>query len=151
MREDTPQSFLDVFQALETSQVRYVTVSGVAVVLRGRIRTIADLDIVVDPAPESAAHAVRTLMALSFAPSIPLPLHALTVLRMFDPSQREVDVFVRYPIAFDQLWERSEMLRVGGHPVRVASLDHLLHVKRLVARPHDLLDVEALVNAPTTD
>jgi hypothetical protein len=126
-----------------------VTVSGVAVVLRGRVRTVADLDIVVDPAPESAAHAVRTLMALSFAPSIPLPLHALTVVRMFDPSQREVDVFLRYYVAFDELWAQSELLSVGDHPVRIASLDHLLHVKRLLGRPHDLRDVEALVNART--
>jgi hypothetical protein len=149
MREDTPLSFLDVFQALDAGHVRYVTVSGVAVVLRGRVRTVADLDIVVDPAPESAAHAMRTLMALSFAPSIPLPLHALTVLRMFDPSQREVDVFLRYYIAFDEVWAQSELLSVSGHPVRVASLGHLLHVKRLLARPHDLLDVEALMNGPT--
>jgi hypothetical protein len=149
MREDTPHSFLDVFHALDASHVRYVTVSGVAVVLRGRVRTVADLDIVVDPAPESAAHAVRSLMALSFAPSIPLPLQILTVLRMFDPSQREVDVFLRYYIAFDEVWAQSELLSVGGHPVRVASLAHLLQVKRLLARPHDLLDVEALVSART--
>jgi hypothetical protein len=148
MREDTPQSFLDVFQALDTGGVRYVAVSGVAVVLRGRVRTVADLDIVVGGDPATAAHAVHTLMTLAFAPSIPLPLRDLTVLRMFDPSQREVDVFLRYSIPFDQLWEQSTLMAVGDHPVRVASLAHLLHVKRLQARPHDLLDVQALVNAP---
>jgi hypothetical protein len=144
MREDTPESFLDVFQALDAHDIRYVAVSGVVVVLRGHLRAIADLDIVVDPAPPNADDAVQALLELSFAPSIPLPIQTLTVLRMFDPSQREVDIFFRYHIPFGQLWASSELLAVGGHPVRAASLDHLLQVKRLLSRPHDLLDVQAL-------
>jgi hypothetical protein len=149
MREDAPESFLDVFKALDASHVRYVAVSGVVVVLRGYVRAIADLDLVVDPEPANAALAVQTLLQLSFAPSIPVPIQALTVLRMFDPSQREVDLFFRYHIPFGQLWASSELLTVSCHPVRAASLDHLLQVKRLLSRPHDLLDVQALAVTPT--
>ena len=144
MREDTPESFLDVFQALDADHVRYVAVGGVVVVLRGYVRAIADLDLVVDPESPNASRAVRTLLKLSFVPSIPLPIRALTVLRTFDPSQREVDLFFRCHIPFEQLWAGSELLTVRDCPVRAASLDHLLEVKRLLARPHDLLDVEVL-------
>jgi hypothetical protein len=85
------------------------------------------------------------LNALGFVPSIPLPLSALTVLRMFDQSQREVDVFVRYHIPFAELWASSEHVCVGHSVARVASLEHLLRAKRINGRPHDLLDVEGLL------
>lgn len=140
-----PEMYVDVFDRLERDHVRYVVVSGVAVVLHGHVRAVADLDFVIDPAPEEARRAMHALTALGFVPSIPLPLSALTVLRMFDYSQREVDVFVRYHIPFDELWASSEQVRVGDGVARVASLEHLLRAKRINGRPHDLLDIEGLL------
>lgn len=125
--------------------MRYVVTSGVAVCLRGHVRPVADLDIVVDPAPDEAGRALNALAQNGFVPSIPLPLSMLSVLRMFDHSGREVDVFVRYHIPFDDLWAGSGRVRVGDSVARVVSLDHLLRAKRINGRPHDLLDVEALL------
>jgi hypothetical protein len=59
-------------------------VGGVAVLMHGHVRPIADLDFVVDPAPEEMSRAMHALHAVGFMPSIPLPLSALTVMRMFD-------------------------------------------------------------------
>ena len=86
----TPVIYSDVFDRLERDKVRYVVVSGVAVVLHGYVRPIADLDIVIDRSPDEARHAMMTLMASGFVPTFPLPLNALTVLRMFDRLNREV-------------------------------------------------------------
>src|SRR5215218_249407 len=97
----TPEDYCDLFNRLEDDGVRYVVISGVAVVLHGHVRPIADLDIVIDPAPDEAGRALRTLAGTGFVPSIPLPLNLLSVLRMFDRAQREVDVFVRYHIPFN--------------------------------------------------
>jgi hypothetical protein len=69
----------------------------------------------------------------------------LSVLRMFDRSEREVDVFVRYQIPFDQLWASSQHVRVGDSVARVVSLEHLLQAKRINGRPHDLLDIAGLL------
>ncbi len=140
-----PESYGDVFDRLERDEVRYVVVSGMAVVLHGHVRPVADLDMVIDAAPEAARHAMHALALAGFVPSIPLPLSALTVLRMFDAAAREIDVFVRYSIPFGELWESSERVRVGGSTARIASLDHLLRAKRTHGRPHDLLDVEGLL------
>jgi hypothetical protein len=85
------------------------------------------------------------LTSLGFVPSVPLPLSMLTVLRMFDHLAREVDVFVRYHIPFEELWADSELMRVGENQVRVESLEHLLRAKRITARPHDLEDIEDLL------
>lgn len=143
--ELTTETYGDVFDRLERDHVRYVVVSGVAVVLHGYVRPIADLDLVIDPAPDEAGRAMRALNALGFVPSIPLPLSMLSVLRMFDQSQREVDVFVRYHIPFEELWASSERVCVGNGVARVASLEHLLRAKRITGRAHDLLDIEGLL------
>ncbi len=66
-------------------------------------------------------------------------------MRMFDVSQREVDVFVRYHIPFNELWASSEQKLVGNSVVRIASIEHLLRAKRITGRPHDLLDIEGLL------
>lgn len=139
----SPEIYRDVFDRLEHDRVRYVVTAGVAVVLHGHLRSIADLDIVIDPAPDQAERALRSLMCCGFAPSIPLPLSMLTVLRMFDATQREVDVFVRYPISFEEMWRDSELMRVGQSVARIASLEHVLRAKRFNGRAHDLLDITA--------
>jgi hypothetical protein len=137
-------TYSDVFDRLERDHVRYVVVGGVTVVLHGYVRPIADLDMVIDAAPEEARHAMHVLTRAGFVPSIPLPLSAVTVLRMFDPAQREIDVFVRYCIPFDDLWTSSERVRVGAGIARIASLEHLLRAMRFNGRPQDLLDIAGL-------
>lgn len=145
MNPAIPEIYCDVFDRLERDGVRYAVISGAAVVLHGHVRPIFDLDIVIDPVPDEASRAMRALESNGFVPSLPLPLSMVSVLRMYDGSQREVDVFVRYCIPFDELWTGSQHLRVGGGSVaRVISLEHLLRAKRINGRPHDLLDIEGL-------
>lgn len=141
----TPLTYCDVFDRLEQDDVRYVVTSGVAVVLHGHVRPIVDLDIVIDAAPDEANRALLALAHNGFVPSLPLPLSMLSVLRMFDHAQREVDVFVRYHIPFNDLWTDSERVRVGDSLARVVSLKHLLQTKRINGRPHDLTDIEGLL------
>src|SRR2546423_11778585 len=100
----TEATYVDVIEQLERDQVRYVIVGGVAVVLHGHIRPVADLDLVIDPAPVEADRAIRVLTMAGFVPTIPLPITMLTVLRMHDRTHREVATFVRYHIPFDELW-----------------------------------------------
>lgn len=144
--EITPEEYSDVFERLERGRVRYVVIGGVAVVLRGHVRPVADLDFAVEPTDGEMARAVGALVALGFAPSIPLPLSALSVLRLFDRSQREVNVFVRSRVPFAELWAASECLRVGRGVARVSSLEHLLRAKRIEGRPRDLLDISGLLS-----
>jgi hypothetical protein len=141
----TPEIYSDVFDLLESHCVRYVVTSGVAVVLHGHLRPILDLDIVIDPTPEQANRAMQALGAAGFVPSLPLPLSLVTVLRMFDQSEREVDVFARYHLPFEELWAGSVQIRVGESLARVASLEHLLLVKQKMGRQHDLMDIDALL------
>ena len=140
----TPATFSDVFELLESANVRYVVVSGVAVVLHGHVRPLADLDLVVGGAPGEQDRAVQALMLGGFVPSLPVPLAMLTVLRMFDQSAREVDLFRNYHIPFAELWANSKAIAIGAGTARVAALEHVLRAKRTQGRPHDLEDIAAL-------
>jgi hypothetical protein len=141
----SPVDYCDIFEALERNGVQYVVVSGVAVVLHGHVRPVFDLDIVIASTADEQNRAVKTLLRAGFVPSIPVPLDMLTVLRMFDQSGREIDVFARYHIPFNELWANSEQRRVGNQLARVVSLEHLLQAKRTTGREHDLMDVDALL------
>jgi hypothetical protein len=141
----TPDAFRDVFELLERFAVPYVVVSGMAVVLHGHLRPVFDLDIVVAATPPEQNRAEQVLMMAGFVPTIPISLNLAPVLRMFDQSQREIDVFSRYHIPFDELWAQSVQIIVAEQRVRVASRDHLLQAKRITGRPHDLMDVEGLL------
>src|SRR5687768_6888884 len=140
-----PETFCDVLEHLNRENARYVVVSGFAVVMHGHKRDIVDLDVVTDPSPREAQRCMRALAVAGFMPSIPLPLEMVSVLRLFDRLSREVDVFVRYLIPFEELWSGSESMKVGNQMVRIAALEHVVQVKRTLSRPHDLADIEALM------
>jgi GNAT superfamily N-acetyltransferase len=141
-----PETFCDVLEHLNRENARYVVVSGFAVVMHGHKRDILDLDVVVDRSPGEAHRCMYALALAGFVPSIPLPLEMVSVLRLFDPLSREVDVFVRYHIPFEELWSSSESVKVGNQLARIASLEHVVQVKRIQSRPHDLADIEALMS-----
>lgn len=61
MNGTTPETYCDVFDRFERDDIRYAVISGVAVVLHGHVRPIADLNIVIDPRSEEAARAMRAL------------------------------------------------------------------------------------------
>src|SRR5215213_7327304 len=145
----SPEIYSDIFEQLEREGARYVVVGGVAVVLHGHARPVADLDIVVSLAPGEAARALRALVGAGFVPSLALPLNMLSVLRLFDNTGREVDLFVRYHIPFETLWADSEHKPVGDSVARVVSLKRLLQTKEINVRPNDLLDIAALLALQT--
>lgn len=152
--------FEPIFHALEAGGVRYVTVGGIATVLHGVIRLTRGVDLVVDLEPVESARAIEVLTGLGFTPSVPVPALAfadakeraswirekqMMVLSLRDPKGYvAVDLFVEYPMDFEDLWSRSEVMTVGDTNIRVASLDDLIGLKRRAGRPQDLLDVEQL-------
>ena len=118
--------FEPIFAALENGAVRYVVVGGMATVLHGYARLTADVDIILDQAPEEATKAIRVLGALGFIPRAPVKAEdyadaavrrswfddkGMRVLSLWDPQtpMREVDLFVENPIDFDLLYARSQV------------------------------------------
>lgn len=153
--------FEPVFSALNGAGARYVVVGGLAVVLHGHPRLTADVDIVLDLEPVSARKAMEALKAIGMkarAPVDPAAFadpkqreswikdKAMTVFSLYSPANPLLilDLFVRAPIPFEELWSRSGTVDLGSVKIQVASIDDLIAMKRAVARPQDLSDVEAL-------
>jgi hypothetical protein len=153
--------FETIFRTLNDSSVRYVVVGGVAVVLHGVMRFTADLDIVIDLAPEEAKRAMDALTAAGFAPSLPVPAadfadaakrrqwideRNMLVFSMVDRSipPNSVDLFAESPIDFAALWSQATIMQLDTTSVRVASIADLIAMKRFSARPKDLLDIDEL-------
>lgn len=150
-----------VLAALNADGVRYLVVGGVAVVLHGHLRTTADLDLVVELAPENARRAIAALARLGFRPRAPVPAEQfadaavrqawidekdLTVFSLWsdDLPEVEVDLFVKEPFDFGAAYARAVRVPLDTTTVTVVSLADLVALKRAAGRPVDLEDVAAL-------
>lgn len=51
---------------------------------------------------------------------------------------------VREPFGFEALWSKSLVREIQGTQVRIASIEHLIAMKRVAGRPRDLDDIAAL-------
>lgn len=149
------------FDALDRRDVRYVVVGGLAVVLHGHPRLTGDVDLAVDLDPPEAAKAIAALQEMGLRARAPVDARSfadaeirgswirdkgMRVFSMWDPTNPllEVDLFVEHPIAFADLWARSEVIPLESTRVRVASIGDLITLKRLAGREVDRLDIEAL-------
>jgi hypothetical protein len=140
-----------VLQILNRENAPYVVVGGFAAAMHGQKREIADLDLVIDPSPTEAQRCIQALTLAGFMPSVPLPLQLLTVVRLFDSSSREVDVFVRFVIPFAELWSRAECVQVADQTTtRLAALADLLKASHAYdhSRPDDASEMEELARRP---
>lgn len=153
--------FEPVFAGLNRHAVRYVVVGGVAVVLHGHPRLTGDLDLAIDLSPPAATAAVETFSELGLQPRLPVDAHEfadptirqrwvqernLEVFSFHDPANPllEVDLFARDPLPFEELWQRAELMDVGGVRVPVASIPDLIRLKEMAGRSQDVSDINAL-------
>ncbi len=89
----------------------------------------ADIDLVVDLAPEEASKAIDVLLEIGFKAQAPV-----------DPRQ-----FADYPMDFELLFRDSLLMTLTSTPVRVASLEHLIAIKQAAGRAKDLDDAIRLI------
>jgi predicted nucleotidyltransferase len=152
--------FDTIFAVLQTTGVRYVVVGGVAVNLHGYQRFTKDIDLVIELVPDRALKALQALEAIGYKPNVPVKLadfadpiiregwirdKGMMVFQMYnDQTRMSIDIFVRYPLDFDELWNQGTKINLPGTSLRIASIDHLILMKRKASRPQDLLDVEQL-------
>lgn len=118
--------FEPIFAGLNRHEVRYVVVGGVAVVLHGHPRLTGDLDLAIDLSPPAATTVVEAFTELGLQPRLPVDPHEFA-----DPP-------------FEELWQRAELMDVGGVRVPVASIPDLIRLKEMAGRSQDVGDIDAL-------
>jgi hypothetical protein len=155
----TGQSFSpqEIFAALHRHGVDYVAIGGIAANAHGSRRLTLDVDII--PAPEvpnyeRLAAALDELGAPATAfdsefrdldPRDGFDLARARVLKLATVAG-DLDVLNGAPGAppYEDLRKRAVEVEVRGTPVRVASLDDVIAMKRAVGRPRDLRDIADL-------
>jgi hypothetical protein len=61
-----------------------------------------------------------------------------------DQIHQSVDIFAHHPLDFELLWSDSVSVSLSAASPRIASIDHLILMKRQAARPQDLVDIDML-------
>lgn len=151
-----------IVKALNTANVRYLVVGGLAVVAHGYVRFTADVDLIVDLEPANATRAVTALESLGYRPRAPVAFSEfadpqkraqwvrdqnLTVFSVYSPRHplTEVDLFVVVPLDFEAAYRGAMRKEVApGLAATFVGIRDLRHLKQLAGRPQDLLDLDKL-------
>ena len=59
-------------------------------------------------------------------------------------TRPDVDIFVEYPLDFEALYTQSVSVTLGRGTYRIASVEHLIAMKRKAGRDKDMRDIEEL-------
>lgn len=152
-----PEELARLLDELNRSELPYVVIGGIAVNLLGRERYTHDVDVLV-PATTAQGEAIRRLLDGLQATRVdgsPLPeklfdgehhIRALTRLGIIDFIPEGED-----ELSWESISSAARPDTLHGVPVRRASLDHLLALKRLAGRPQDredLVRLEAFYGLP---
>ena len=153
--------FEELLADLDAGDVRFVVVGGLAVVIHGVARLTADVDLVIALDRANVLRCVETLTARGLRPLVPveatdfadehirrgwIETRNMQVFSMRDENNPllVVDLFATEPIPFEELWAEAHTVRLGGRVIHVASIRHLIAMKKVAARSQDLLDIEQL-------
>ncbi len=160
--ERRPSRIEQTITTLSAAGIRFVVVGGVAIVLHGHLRATVDLDLVLDLEPANVLAALRALEQSGLKPLIPVDAalfadptmreawmreRNMIVFSLRDPDdfRSTVDLFLRDPLPFDELFGAAVVVSLGETTCRIASRSHLIAMKHQAGRPQDLADIEALL------
>ena len=151
----------EIFKALADADADYLVVGGFAVIMHGHLRATRDLDLVIGLEPGNCRKAIDALARIGLRPRLPVTFadfadpairedwiqnRNMLVFQLWDPEnpERSVDLFVREPFDVRAMLAEATLKDLDGIPIRVASIRHLIAMKELAGRRHDIDDIEAL-------
>ena len=153
--------YVDLFAALAAHRVRYVVVGGLALNLHGVQRATMDVDLALALDAANLGACIDAFGSLGLAPVAPVSLDAARDPLQLERWRRErnmlafavrpatgtgptVDVLTATVVEFDTLASSAIVKLVGGTPIPVASIEHLIEMKRVAGRAVDFSDIAAL-------
>lgn len=140
--------FEGILRSLVESNVRFVLIGGLAMIAHGSANLTRDIDCLYERSSENIQRIVDGLRASH--PKLRTSREAIAfpwdeeffrnVLNMtLTTDLGSLDLLAEAPGVddFEQLWRRAREMRLFGLPVRVASIDDLIRMKRATGRPKD--------------
>jgi hypothetical protein len=151
-----------IFGALQSADVRYLLVGGLAVIAHGYVRTTKDVDLVIALEPDNVRRAMTALDALGFRPKVPVSAEEFA-----DPAKRKkwiqekqmmlfqlvsdrfrfepIDIFVAEPFDFGREYGRCVWKQLNPElRIPVIAAAPLVAMKKAAGRPQDLADIAEL-------
>ncbi len=139
--------FEDLLSLFIARGVRFLVVGGYAFGSHVPLRPTKDLDLWVDATPANAARAWRALaeFGVPLGNITPKDLATPGPWLQFGAPPVRVDILTAVDgLDFAGAWENRVQRPLGRVMAPVLGMDDLIHNKRLVGRPQDLVDVEKL-------
>ncbi len=154
-------SFLDLFVALNRSEVQYLVAGGWAVNLYGVERATGDLDLVVYLEKNNLERFIEVVTSFGLKPRAPVAAmefanddrrrewrdeKGMMVFSFHDPQNPFVlvDVFIDIPFDFETVYADRSRIPTGRVEIPVVPLETLILMKQQAARPQDLADIHYL-------
>lgn len=162
---DTPPRFYDLLRVLCEHDVAFVLIGGFAVSLQGYVRTTKDIDIVPEQTQDNVSRLWEALSEVNARPAaigdfkpeeMPMPFSREALLDgganwVLFTSLGRIDLMpyvedTEGELPYQELREDAERVDLHeiGHPIWVASVEHLIGMKQRANRPLDQIDVTAL-------
>ncbi|MCI5066640.1 hypothetical protein MRY87_13040 [bacterium] len=157
--------FLRAIGHLESSGVQYLIVGGFAVVMHGCNRFTPDMNVMVSfDDSERLQSFFSALTAADFVSTTDGDIELLKSVshreELFDNGRRwffpfrdleapsfSLDLFLHFPLPFEQLWEARLQLPYDGGQFAICSREHLIQLKELADRGQDKADIGSLALA----
>jgi hypothetical protein len=157
------ENFLfDAIACLAKAGVDFVICGGVACILQGSNRNSFDLDISVDMNETNLKKLINVAKEKQWVPRVPEPIE-----NILDPLKRkqwikekmarvftlnspdgllQIDIFLTYPIGFEELKKGADIFAVEDIQFKVSSKQHLVKAKKLIEnkRNQDMYDIQML-------
>jgi hypothetical protein len=145
--EDTLE---DIDQRCRANKIPYAVIGGIAAIMHGSLRVTADVDITILAEIDNLKH-ILNVFADGYVPLKPNPL-AFFRRCFFVPLQNtttkvRVDVAAALSGYERQSIARSRRLRYNGVEVSTCTIEDLIIMKLVAARPKDIGDLQTLIPA----
>lgn len=145
--EKIPLDFNEFLRLLNAEGVEYLLIGGYAVGHYGFPRATADMDIWIAMHPDTARRMVFTLLKFGFCPDQideETFLEKGRIVRMGVPPLRIEVLNDISGVEFSECYARRNVIKIGGTPVSLISLEDLKRNKKAAGRHKDLEDLENL-------
>jgi predicted nucleotidyltransferase len=139
-----------VFKSLNSHDVKYLVIGGMAAIAHGSTRNTFDLDLLIEPSVENAKRLLDAFLEVNFGTAAlitpeDLARNEITIFK----DRVKIDVQTTTPgLDFNSSWKHRKVMQASGIAINVLSRDDLLASKRAAGRPKDLQDIEALRDVP---
>ncbi|HEX5244131.1 MAG TPA: nucleotidyltransferase [Tepidisphaeraceae bacterium] len=143
------QALRSLVETLDASSVRYAIIGGIATIQHGRVRTTADIDVLLT-IPQLAMPALfTTLKGNGFTLDLKRNIaelrdNGLTTLRFEDVL---IDMMRPILPVYSHVLDRAVPTQILGQSVRISTVEGLIVMKLIAFRPQDEADIQELISA----